>query len=190
MSKNLFFTSDSHLDHRNVIRFCNRPFSCAKEMNESIISSWNDVVGPNDYVYHLGDFCLTNKEDRWQQHLWRLNGKIHLVRGNHDKEQICKKVLNLPGIEKKLVWVKDYFEIPIQKAPNINQKSRIIACHYPFETWNRSHFGILSIHGHCHNNLARKKGRLDVGVDSAYSLVGEYRPFSFEEVYQYGFQDD
>lgn len=53
-----FFTSDTHFNHANIIRFCNRPFKDVEQMNETLIANWNRVVGTNDIVFHLGDFCL------------------------------------------------------------------------------------------------------------------------------------
>ena len=54
----VFFTSDTHFYHGNIIRFCNRPFEDVEMMNETIISNWNNTVGLDDTVFHLGDFCL------------------------------------------------------------------------------------------------------------------------------------
>ena len=54
----VFFTSDTHFNHTNIIRFCNRPFKDVTHMNETIIANWNSVVGPDDIIFHLGDFCL------------------------------------------------------------------------------------------------------------------------------------
>ena len=54
---NIFFTSDSHFGHENIIRFCKRPFNSVREMNEELIHRWNSKVRPNDIVFHLGDFC-------------------------------------------------------------------------------------------------------------------------------------
>ena len=54
----VFFTSDTHFNHTNIIRFCSRPFKDVAHMNETIISNWNRVVGSGDIVFHLGDFCL------------------------------------------------------------------------------------------------------------------------------------
>ena len=54
----LFFTSDTHFNHTNILQYCNRPFKIVDQMNETIITNWNNVVEPDDIVFHLGDFCL------------------------------------------------------------------------------------------------------------------------------------
>ena len=79
----VFVTSDTHFNHTNIIRFCNRPFKNVAHMNETIISNWNRVVGPEDTVFHLGDFCLGGSAE-WINVLNRLNGKKYLISGNHD----------------------------------------------------------------------------------------------------------
>lgn len=70
----VFFTSDTHFYHGNVIRFCNRPFENVEMMNETIISNWNNTVGLDDTVFHLGDFCLGGSAE-WTKILDRLNGQ-------------------------------------------------------------------------------------------------------------------
>ena len=74
----VFFTSDTHFNHTNIIRFCDRPFGSTEEMNEKLIGNWNSVVGPDDIVFHLGDFCLGGSAE-WTKVLDRLNGKIYLI---------------------------------------------------------------------------------------------------------------
>ena len=74
----VFFTSDTHFNHTNVIRFCNRPFKDVVHMNETLISNWNRVVSPEDIVFHLGGSA------EWVNVLNRLNGKIYLISDNHD----------------------------------------------------------------------------------------------------------
>ena len=54
--QHIYFTSDMHFGHRNVIRFCNRPFADEKEMAQGLIKNWNDKVKSNDFVFSLGDF--------------------------------------------------------------------------------------------------------------------------------------
>ena len=79
----VFFTSDTHFNHTNIIRFCNRPFKDVTHMNETIIANWNSVVGPDDIIFHLGDFYLGSSAECINV-LNRLNGKIYLIAGNHE----------------------------------------------------------------------------------------------------------
>lgn len=73
----VWFTSDTHFYHTNIIDFCRRPFESIEEMNETLIANWNKVVGTNDIVFHLGDFCLGDST-KWNGILDRLNGKFTL----------------------------------------------------------------------------------------------------------------
>ena len=52
---NIFFTSDEHYGHANILQFCNRPFKSVEEMTEGLIANHNAVVGVNDVTYHCGD---------------------------------------------------------------------------------------------------------------------------------------
>ena len=89
----VFFTSDTHFYHGNIIRFCNRPFKSVEMMNETIISNWNNTVGQDGIVFHLGDFCLGGSAE-WSKILDRLNGKIYLIMGNHDLKNIRQGYIN------------------------------------------------------------------------------------------------
>ena len=105
-TEDVFFTSDTHFNHKNIIRYCNRPWNSGKdvngqlivsddnvnEMNEAIISSWNKVVSPNALVWHLGDFALGDRS-KIPEIVARLNGRINLVLGNHDHKDV-KRFLN------------------------------------------------------------------------------------------------
>jgi len=77
---NIFFTSDHHFGHTNIIKFCNRPFANVDEMNEELIRRWNEKIAPGDEVYHLGDFALITPE-KLNEILDRLNGTIYLIAG-------------------------------------------------------------------------------------------------------------
>ena len=79
-----FFTSDTHFGHANIIRYSNRPFRDVSHMNEMLIKNWNDTVGPDDIVYHLGDVALGPWVE-WEGIFRRLNGIIRLVVGNHER---------------------------------------------------------------------------------------------------------
>lgn len=82
-----WLVSDTHFFHANILKYCNRPFKDVNDMNEELIKRWNAVVGPNDIVHHLGDFCFGKKENVMAV-LPRLNGKIDIVLGNHDHHKI------------------------------------------------------------------------------------------------------
>lgn len=171
--KNIFFTSDSHFGHKNIIKkeFSDRPFNDVDHMNEELIKAWNSVVGEDDDVYHLGDVSLCNA-DKTHEILRRLNGNIHLITGNHEKSAISKQYNR-----DRFVWIKDFYELKID-----NQL--IVLCHYGMRVWNKSHHGSYMLYGHSHDSMEREPwGRsMDVGVDSAFRILGEYRPFSLREI--------
>lgn len=170
-----FFTSDTHFSHDNIRKYCNRPFSSVTEMNEILIENWNKVVGIKDKVYHLGDFSFAQpKTSDWI--LSRLNGQKFLLLGNHDKKR------NRPTNTSLFTDLGNYYKLTIQDHELDCKKIDIILCHYPFETWDKKHWGSLCLCGHCHGTLSPMKNRLDVGIDNAKKLLGEYRPFSYNEV--------
>ena len=80
-SSKIFFISDPHFNHGNIIKFCARPWETKEEMTEAMINNWNSVVGPDDIVFCLGDFMWASS---WNTTLERLNGHIHLIWGNHE----------------------------------------------------------------------------------------------------------
>jgi len=141
-------------------------------MNEELIKAWNRVVGEDDEVYHMGDVSLTNA-NKTQEILYRLNGKIYLIHGNHEKSALSKQY-NRDRFE----WIKPKAEIRIDGQD-------ITLDHYAGRVWNKSHRGAIHLYGHSHDSLD-KNGHwgksMDVGVDSAYRILGEYRPFSFREI--------
>ena len=81
---NTFFISDTHFGHANIIKYCNRPFLSVKEMDITMIYNWNKVVGKNDIVCFLGDFCFGDPK----KYLKQLNGIIVFIKGNHDRNLI------------------------------------------------------------------------------------------------------
>jgi len=78
----IWFTADTHFGHANIIKYCDRPFQDAHEMNVTLTNNWNSLVKPNDTVYHLGDFSFNAGK-----YIDKLNGKIILIYGNHDKRR-------------------------------------------------------------------------------------------------------
>ena len=87
-----FFISDNHWQHKNIIQYCNRPFRDSSGladvhyMNRTMTEKWNSVVGLEDTVYHLGDFSMGNP-GKYRE---KLNGKIVLILGNHDRRSQCQ----------------------------------------------------------------------------------------------------
>lgn len=174
----IFFTSDTHWWHRNIIDYCSRPYSSVEVMNQALIDNWNSTVSQSDIVYHLGDFAFAGKQ-KIKDILRQLNGKIHIVYGNHDQQLI--KVLRQ---EPTLVEAA-YHGVKYQKIGGPGGRWWTMS-HYPFMMWPESEKGVeksIHIHGHQHaSSYYKDKAMLDVGVDSAALILGEYRPFHIDEV--------
>lgn len=80
-----FITSDLHLDHTNIIKYCKRPFLNKKDMNKTLIDNWNNTISSKDTVYFLGDLAYGRGNRTTDYWLKQLNGKIIFIKGNHDK---------------------------------------------------------------------------------------------------------
>lgn len=149
----VFFTSDTHFNHFNIIKYCNRPFSSKEEMNKALIANWNSRVSGDSHVFHLGDFAFGDvSESNSIRH--QLNGIIHFVFGNHD------------SVARQMKWKLDdtfdnYIELKIKNYP------MIVLSHYAFEVWNKSHVGSWHMYGHSHGSLPDNPNakKFDVGVD-------------------------
>lgn len=169
-----FFTSNTHFNHTNIIRYCNRPFKNVKEMNETLIFNWNNVIGTDDFVFHLGDFCLGSSID-WSKLLDRLNGKIYLILGNHDLNNLKQDFM--------CKFEKVVMQMHIQVG-----KQKIYLNHYPFLCYGGAYNNTWQLFGHVHtsqNHKGKDNSRLnilfptqyDVGVDN-----NNYTPISFAKV--------
>ena len=181
-SQNIFFCSDLHIGHENVIKFDNRPFVNLEEMHQKLIENWNAVIKDEDLVFYLGDFSFKDR-DNAKKFRSQLKGKIHFILGNHDRytqitELGFKKVYgDETGLGGATISVKD------EDAHRGYQD--IILCHYPLLIWNKSHYGSWHIHGHCHQSLQRNKEInwyytrkvIDVGINGI-----EYTPISYQKV--------
>ena len=91
----IYFTSDTHFDHSNIIKYCSRPFKDVNHMNQLLITRWNETVPENGHVYHLGDFAFHNSVEQLEALRSRLNGKITLILGNHDNFKVYDKARHL-----------------------------------------------------------------------------------------------
>lgn len=167
----IYFTSDLHFHHKNVIRYCNRPFKDVDDMNSQLCTNWNNVVNKADTVYIIGDvfFCDVDKAVNI---ISNLNGYKKLILGNHDKIIKNQKVLH------------KYFDIlpPLHetKFKISDQLYSITMCHYPMYSWNCSHYGSFMLHGHIHSKTPINfEGRriYDVGVDA-----NNYAPVSLDSI--------
>jgi calcineurin-like phosphoesterase family protein len=167
-----WFTSDLHLFHKNIITYCNRPFTSIEEMHEKLIANWNLVVKDEDTIWILGDLSLRSS-DKVAVILRQLKGYKNLVTGNHD--------LPVIKIRNEFVDICQYKELNYTIVEN---SQKIVLCHYPFATWNGAHRGSWCLHGHSHGSYkpglptTLDKGKiLDVGVD-----VHNYFPISLAMV--------
>ena len=168
---NHWFTSDYHLGHENVIKYCNRPFKSLDEMNNTIINNHNSRVKKEDTVYFVGDFCFKNglngkkgegmpiKADEWKS---KLNGNIIFIKGNHDKSNSVKTI-----IERLVIGYGGY-------RINLVHKPIHADFNYP-----------INLTGHVHDKWAVKRFEKDeqhticinVGVD-----VNNFMPINFNEI--------
>lgn len=168
--KNIFFSSDHHFGHKNVIKYSARPFSSVEEMDETMILRWNEKVSDDDHVYHLGDVGLSSS-GKLRNILDRLNGKIYLIKGNHEK--------SAEACHARFEWIKDYHELYIEDDGFEKGRQMIVLFHYALREWNASHWGSYHLYGHSHGTLPDHTDSLsfDIGVD-----CHDFYPLSYEEV--------
>jgi calcineurin-like phosphoesterase family protein len=167
----IYFTADLHFGHANIIKYCNRPFKSAAEMDSIITSNWNSVVMPDDEVYILGDFTM--ESEMAHRYLSRLVGRKYFIKGNHDK------FLKDTSTHKHFEWVKDYHEFACEGQ-------RFVLSHYPIAEWSGFFRGTIHCYGHVHNSDGSNK-RLDrifkgtrafnVGTD-----LCDFKPVSIKEI--------
>jgi calcineurin-like phosphoesterase family protein len=120
-----FVISDTHFNHANIIKYCNRPFNGVGEMNNALVVNWNEVVKPEDTVYHVGDFGLATLE-QLKEIRQCLNGRIVLIKGNHDGGWIRMRDIGIDEFHKKdlLIWKGDT-SIYFSHEPQFQRKGTI-----------------------------------------------------------------
>lgn len=158
----IYVTSDHHWGHAAARSFYRRPFLSVDEMDRVMIERWNAVVGPEEEVWHLGDFAVHQSTDRVGSLLMLLNGRKHLVVGNNDDDAVT----GCAG------WrsVQSYAELVVDGV-------RFVLCHYPFRTWRDMGKGAINLHGHSHGRLKPLPRQRDVGVD-----VWDFRPVRLTDI--------
>jgi len=153
-TERIWVISDTHFDHTNIIKYCNRPFSSVEAMNQTLIHNWIETIKPHDTVYFLGDMASgkDSKNPRW----WasQLSGKIIWIKGNHDHDIHITSVID--GVEKVI----------LSEIINIHG-FEIMLIHNPFDArldnWNS-----WIIHGHLHNkqpHINYAERRVNVSVE-------------------------
>jgi len=163
-----YYTSDLHLGHFNIIRFCNRPFKDTEEMDNALISNWNARITNRDDVYIVGDLMYRISQDP-ASYLDKLKGKKHLIFGNHDSAWMKK------------VDLSKYFE-SVDRMSVINTgKCKVTLCHYPMMNFE----GKFMVYGHLHNNKNDTYWKLLSTMENALNAcveVNGYQPVTFEEL--------
>ena len=133
MGQKIWITSDTHFNHANIINYCARPFKDVEEMNATLISKWNNSVGKEDIVWHLGDFAMGGAKEVEVLRA-QLNGKIYLIRGNHDT--------------KPNDWYRERGFDRVYDKPIVVDKD-VILSHEPIDV-NYGH--MMNFYGHVHNS--------------------------------------
>jgi len=170
----IWFSSDWHINHKNIAgpKVSNwnhgfRNFSSTDEMNNHLFKTINDTVSQEDTIYFLGDFCFGGHTltPKWRS---EINCKtIHVCKGNHD--------LHIDKYKDCFTSVQDVLTVELEDCT-------FFMSHYSHQVWAASHKGVKHIFGHSHGSLEGVGRSMDVGIDAAYKIFGEYRPFSLQEV--------
>jgi calcineurin-like phosphoesterase family protein len=184
-NQNIFFTSDSHFSHSGICRGVShwsdlrgtRDFRSLGEMNDAIVAEINAVVGPNDYLVHLGDWSFGGFESIEEFRSKIICKNIIIFLGNHDHH--IKN--NREGIQEifKEVAFYDILEIRRPKGKE-TEKYKFFCSHFPVASWEDMGRGVPHLHGHVHlpPNLKIHEGRaMDVGVDG-----NNLKPYSLNEI--------
>lgn len=185
MSK-IFYTSDQHFGHKNIIEYCERPFNSVEHMNAELIRLHNETVAPEDIVWHLGDFSLHDKYVT--EFLPLLNGTHHLIAGNHDR---CHPVHKKKAEKYKEIYLNAGFKsIALSSHCLLPYGIPADMSHFPYasvadlEIYEgkflnfrpKNHFNYL-LHGHIHRNWKKLGKMINVGVD-----VWDFKPVSVEQI--------
>lgn len=183
----VFVVSDTHFGHANIIRYCNRPFADADEMDRQLVAKWNQTVPRDATVWHLGD--VTTKPEKLAARMNQLNGRKILIAGNHDQPHPISvhKKGRLP--EELAGYARAYREAGFEAvhlcgAFTLPNFGRVFVTHYPYSDrpdWLRVRLpddGITPLlHGHVHDKWRFKGRMLNLGVE-----VQGYRPMSLREI--------
>ncbi|MFW6311689.1 MAG: metallophosphoesterase [Nanoarchaeota archaeon] len=175
---NLYFTSDSHFHHKNIVEYCNRPWGDVQTQDSALIALWNSVVPKDATVFHGGDFIFTGNIEYTRELVDKLNGTIYLTLGNHD----YKNSLNREVFKTIFEDVQDIYYITVEDEELEYNCMNIQICHYPLYYWRS---GYVHLHGHIHSGprstsnekLSFHPLRYDIGIDN-----NDYKPISYHDL--------
>ena len=175
----LWFTSDTHFYHENIIKYCNRPFENVVEMNAKLIYNWNKVVKYDDDIIIAGDFIHSGNLSLIHDIINYLNGDKWLCYGNHDYQNRLERD-EISNRFNYHCWDAMDFQVEDPELEDGFMKFHIN--HYPCEFWTR---GAVHLHGHIHSGKLSSPNeickfnplRYDIGVDN-----NDFKPISYEEI--------
>ena len=165
----IWFTGDTHFGHAAIILHCTRPFETLEEMDDTLVRNWNSVIAEKDEVWHLGDFAYGGF-DRVHDYADRLNGRINVLVGNHDKKSILMRVFGDDHV----------FDTKYLR----HEGKRFWLSHYAHRCWPSSHHGTYHLFGHSHGQMPNYGRSMDVGVDSSDATYAKrgFHPISMGKV--------
>ena len=166
----IYYISDTHFYHDNIIKICSRPYKNSYEMNLDLIEKWNNKVKPEDEVYFLGDFSHKSTLEQSIDILQKLNGTKYFIKGNHDSRDFVNFIMQNNLVK----WVKDYAEIK-------DNNRFVVLCHYPIEDWNGQYNGGYHIFGHIHNNTKHNYKVFEKRFNACVEVIG-YEPKTLDEL--------
>ena len=156
-----YFISDMHFGHKNVIRFCDRPFRTVSDMNKSMIDLWNSEVTDADKVFVLGDVFLCSPDEA-KEYIQSLNGYKILVKGNHDHSEKVMRSVGFDEFHRSLEY----------KMPD----GRLaILEHRPLPDCLITEKYDLMMHGHVHISERVRGKKINVSCD-----IWDFKPVSIE----------
>lgn len=184
----IWFTSDTHIGHKNVIKFSNRPYENIKEMFNDFVNKWNSVVSDNDYVFHLGDVVWNHSRNETYKALKELKGIKFIIPGNHDKiEQFEYCLKNLDNFhvlsDFTVLYIRKFYEDSPDKP------LELFLSHCPMMTWPHRNNNAINLFGHIHSGPKTKADvdqdlplfsyQYDCGVDN-----NNYTPIEIRDILQ------